>query len=147
MTARIVIQKITSCHMFNGSAPKVAYFATRHTKHQKMSLHPFSLQWNSHLSHGRQDQKTSSQRSLRYTKNCSEWYGSIPKCEDPAANTYLQEAHSEHAQGFWQEFFLLKPDFASLRRILDALSPDSLLLHQVRLPIIPSEFSASHTTH
>jgi len=33
----------------------------------------------------------------------------------------------EKSEGFWREFFLLKPDRASLRRILDALPPGDLL--------------------
>lgn len=30
-------------------------------------------------------------------------------------------------EGFWQEFFLLRPDRTSLRRILDELGPEELL--------------------
>lgn len=35
--------------------------------------------------------------------------------------------HDTLSEGFWLEFFLLKPDRASLRRILDELSPGDLL--------------------
>ena len=38
----------------------------------------------------------------------------------------------EKSDGFWQEFFLLKPDSAGLKEILDPMSPDELLHHQVR---------------
>ncbi|KAF2141181.1 uncharacterized protein K452DRAFT_271832 [Aplosporella prunicola CBS 121167] len=34
---------------------------------------------------------------------------------------------ADHSDGFWEEFFLLKPDPASLRRVLADLSPDALL--------------------
>ncbi|KAF2090361.1 DUF1741-domain-containing protein [Saccharata proteae CBS 121410] len=39
---------------------------------------------------------------------------------------------AEHTEGFWQEFFLHKPDAASLRRMLGELSPDSMV--QVQVP-------------
>jgi hypothetical protein len=38
----------------------------------------------------------------------------------------------EKSEGFWREFFLLKPDRATLNRILLDLSPDDLLQLQVR---------------
>ncbi|KAM7208176.1 protein of unknown function (DUF1741) domain containing protein [Naviculisporaceae sp. PSN 640] len=34
---------------------------------------------------------------------------------------------TEKSEGFWREFFLLKPDRASLRQILDEIRPDDLL--------------------
>lgn len=37
----------------------------------------------------------------------------------------------EHSEGFWQEFFLLKPDPPSLRRVLQKLNPDEMLHLQV----------------
>ncbi|CAG8979118.1 hypothetical protein HYALB_00000251 [Hymenoscyphus albidus] len=38
-----------------------------------------------------------------------------------------EESDHEKPEGFWREFFLLRPDKASLHRILDGLSPDDLL--------------------
>lgn len=37
------------------------------------------------------------------------------------------EHEGQHPEGFWTEFFLLKPDRAFLRRILDELPPGNLL--------------------
>lgn len=37
------------------------------------------------------------------------------------------EEDSERSEGFWREFFLLKPDQATLRTILDGLGPGDLL--------------------
>ncbi|ROW08565.1 hypothetical protein VPNG_06250 [Cytospora leucostoma] len=37
------------------------------------------------------------------------------------------EHEGQHPEGFWTEFFLLKPDRVHLRRILDGLSPGALL--------------------
>ena len=42
------------------------------------------------------------------------------------------EDDHEKSEGFWKEFFLLKPDKATLQRILRELSPDDLLHLQVR---------------
>lgn len=36
----------------------------------------------------------------------------------------------ELSEGFWEEFFLLRPDFTGLRRILNSLGPDDLLHFQ-----------------
>lgn len=33
--------------------------------------------------------------------------------------------------GFWRELFLLRPEDAALHRLLDGLSPDALLHHEV----------------
>lgn len=41
------------------------------------------------------------------------------------------EQDHEHSEGFWQEFFLLKPDAPNLRRVLQKLSPDEMLHLQV----------------
>lgn len=41
------------------------------------------------------------------------------------------EDEEEKSEGFWREFFLLKPSKAELRRILLELSPDDLLHIQV----------------
>ncbi|PSR78533.1 hypothetical protein BD289DRAFT_485987, partial [Coniella lustricola] len=38
-----------------------------------------------------------------------------------------QDAGLDLSEGFWRELFLLKPDRASLRRILDELTPGDLL--------------------
>ncbi|KAJ9149245.1 DUF1741-domain-containing protein [Pleurostoma richardsiae] len=40
---------------------------------------------------------------------------------------FKDEDEADKTEGFWREFFLLKPDRASLRRILDALPPGDLL--------------------
>lgn len=42
------------------------------------------------------------------------------------------EEEVEKPEGFWQEFFLHKPDATSLRKILDDLGPDELLHFQVQ---------------
>jgi hypothetical protein len=36
----------------------------------------------------------------------------------------------ELSDGFWEEFFLHRPDYAGLRRLLAALSPDEMLHRQ-----------------
>ncbi|KKY22481.1 hypothetical protein UCDDS831_g03646 [Diplodia seriata] len=41
------------------------------------------------------------------------------------------EQDHEQSEGFWQEFFLLKPDPPSLRRVLHNLSPDQMLHLQI----------------
>lgn len=41
------------------------------------------------------------------------------------------EDDHEKSEGFWREFFLLRPDKATLHRILQDLSPDDLLHLQV----------------
>jgi hypothetical protein len=38
----------------------------------------------------------------------------------------------EDSEGFWQEFFLLKPDAAALKRVLRGIGPDEMLHMQVR---------------
>ncbi|RFU29757.1 hypothetical protein B7463_g6569, partial [Scytalidium lignicola] len=40
---------------------------------------------------------------------------------------FKEDDDLEKSEGFWREFFLLKPDKARLRRILDDLNPDDLL--------------------
>lgn len=40
------------------------------------------------------------------------------------------EDHVELTEGFWQEFFLHRPDSAGLKRILSAMSPDDMLHRQ-----------------
>ncbi|KAH8811823.1 hypothetical protein F5884DRAFT_783550 [Xylogone sp. PMI_703] len=40
---------------------------------------------------------------------------------------FKEDDELEKSEGFWKEFFLLKPDKARLRQILDNLSPDDLL--------------------
>ncbi|KAK4167486.1 hypothetical protein QBC43DRAFT_311959 [Cladorrhinum sp. PSN259] len=43
------------------------------------------------------------------------------------------DVDAEKSEGFWKEFFLLKPDRTSLRRILDEITPGDLLhLHQAQ---------------
>ncbi|TVY73372.1 UPF0668 protein-like [Lachnellula suecica] len=40
---------------------------------------------------------------------------------------FKDEDDNEKSEGFWREFFLLRPDKATLQRILDELSPNDLL--------------------
>src|SRR4051794_37347018 len=42
------------------------------------------------------------------------------------------EDDNEKSEGFWKEFFLLKPDKPTLHKILSGLSPDDLVHLQVR---------------
>jgi hypothetical protein len=42
------------------------------------------------------------------------------------------EEDHEKSEGYWKEFFLLKPDKATLQKIILELSPDDLLHLQVR---------------
>lgn len=42
------------------------------------------------------------------------------------------EDDNEKSEGFWSEFFLLRPDKATLQRILDESTTDDLLHLQVR---------------
>jgi hypothetical protein len=42
------------------------------------------------------------------------------------------EEDHEKSEGYWREFFLLKPDKATLQKIIVELSPDDLLHLQVR---------------
>ncbi|KFX87743.1 hypothetical protein V490_08047 [Pseudogymnoascus sp. VKM F-3557] len=43
---------------------------------------------------------------------------------------FKDEEGGDKSEGFWTEFFLLKPDLATLRRILGAISPSDLLTLQ-----------------
>jgi hypothetical protein len=45
---------------------------------------------------------------------------------------WQEDEEVEKSDGFWEEFFLLKPDRLSLKKILDDLSADDLLHFQVR---------------
>jgi len=40
------------------------------------------------------------------------------------------DEHVELSDGFWEEFFLHRPDHAGLRRLLAAMSPDEMLHRQ-----------------
>lgn len=42
-----------------------------------------------------------------------------------------QDDDPDFSEGFWQEFFLLKPDPPRLRRVLSDLSADAMLHFQV----------------
>lgn len=42
------------------------------------------------------------------------------------------EEEQELSEGYWREFFLLRPDKATLQQLLNDLSPDDLLHLQVR---------------
>ena len=49
----------------------------------------------------------------------------------PNADAADDDQDHDHSEGFWQEFFLLKPDPPSLRRVLQSLNPDQMLHLQV----------------
>lgn len=44
--------------------------------------------------------------------------------------------YTDPSEGFWKEFFLLPPDRAQLRSVLDQLSPDEVLNLQVGLLVV-----------
>ncbi|KAI9717458.1 MAG: hypothetical protein M1828_007220 [Chrysothrix sp. TS-e1954] len=54
-----------------------------------------------------------------------------PKIVGLYEQLFESESLLEHAEGFWSEVFLLKPDQAKLRETLEALSPEALLQHQI----------------
>lgn len=47
-----------------------------------------------------------------------------------AHHTQEEEEDVELTEGFWQEFFLHRPDAAGLKRILGAMGPDEMLHRQ-----------------
>lgn len=47
-------------------------------------------------------------------------------------NTSQDDEDHEKTEGYWREFFLLKPDKATLQQLIQDLSPDDLLHLQVR---------------
>jgi hypothetical protein len=47
----------------------------------------------------------------------------VPDCQDEVD----PDAEFDKPEGFWREFFLLKPDRATLQRLLGDLSPDDLI--------------------
>lgn len=47
-------------------------------------------------------------------------------------NNLQDEEEHEKSEGYWREFFLLKPDKAALTQLIHNLSPDDLLHLQVR---------------
>lgn len=52
---------------------------------------------------------------------------------DCDSDLWQDEDDHDKSEGFWREFFLLKPDKATLHKILDDLNPDDLLHLQVLL--------------
>lgn len=52
------------------------------------------------------------------------------KAATVAHHTQEDEEDVELTEGFWQEFFLHRPDSAGLKRILGAMSPDEMLHRQ-----------------
>jgi hypothetical protein len=54
-----------------------------------------------------------------------------PKVVQLYQQLFHEDEEIEKPEGFWEEFFLLKPDPSSLQQILDDLSPDDLLHLQV----------------
>lgn len=59
-----------------------------------------------------------------------------PKIVHLYESLFKEDEEEEKPEGFWQEFFLHKPDAASLRDILGELSPEDLLHRQVRLLVL-----------
>jgi hypothetical protein len=59
-----------------------------------------------------------------------------PKIVHLYESLFKEDEEEEKPEGFWQEFFLHKPDPVSLRQILGELSPEDLLHRQVRLLIL-----------
>jgi len=55
-----------------------------------------------------------------------------PKIVHLYEELFKEDEEVEKPEGFWQEFFLHKPDGGSLRQLLHDLSPDELLHFQVR---------------
>ncbi len=53
-------------------------------------------------------------------------------CTKYTSNKSQDEEDHEKSEGYWREFFLLKPDKATLQKIIHELSPDDLLHLQVR---------------
>lgn len=54
-----------------------------------------------------------------------------PKIVHLYEELFKDDEEAEKPEGFWQEFFLLKPDVGSLKQILDSLGPGELLHFQV----------------
>jgi hypothetical protein len=54
-----------------------------------------------------------------------------PKIAQLYESLFKEEEEIPKSEGFWEEFFLLKPDPTSLRDILGALTADDLLHFQV----------------
>lgn len=54
-----------------------------------------------------------------------------PKIVHLYEELFKDDEEVEKPEGFWQEFFLHKPDAASLKQILGELGPDELLHFQV----------------
>lgn len=55
-----------------------------------------------------------------------------PTMSQTSNNNSQDEEEHEKSEGYWREFFLLKPDKATLSQLLHDLSPDDLLHLQVR---------------
>jgi hypothetical protein len=57
-----------------------------------------------------------------------------PKVVQLYAAVFKDEDEFEKSEGFWKEFFLLRPDRPTLKSLLDALRPTDVLLleHQTR---------------
>ena len=54
-----------------------------------------------------------------------------PKVVQLYQQLFAEDEETEKPEGFWQEFFLLRPDPASLRKMLDDLTAEDLLHFQV----------------
>ena len=59
-----------------------------------------------------------------------------PKIVHLYESLFKEDEEEEKPEGFWQEFFLHKPDIASLQQILSGLSPEDLLHRQVCLLVL-----------
>lgn len=70
-----------------------------------------------------------------------------PKIAQLYASLFKEEEETPKSEGFWEEFFLLKPDTGSLKGILDALSADDLLHFQVSNNLAYSKSQQSNLYH
>ena len=59
-----------------------------------------------------------------------------PKIVHLYESLFKEDEEEEKPEGFWQEFFLHKPEAVSLRKILGELSAEDLLHRQVRILVL-----------
>lgn len=59
-----------------------------------------------------------------------------PKIVHLYESLFKEDEEEEKAEGFWQEFFLHKPEAVGLRKILGELSAEDLLHRQVRILVL-----------
>jgi hypothetical protein len=63
--------------------------------------------------------------SMRRYSKCAHTATRQQNC--PLTNAQEDDEETELSDGFWQEFFLHRPDSAGLKRILDSVPPDEML--------------------